>query len=142
MTQPCLIAHVPCGHPSDLQVLAYPVADGISRMTDLCRALGILEAWQTAASLDGEVLVRIKTAPLATARIDRAARSVNGVGLDRASPDQIDRELAGLDKIKAVAALKGTIAFVAKAIPAWTPAERTDRTSAAAAQNADVLAPA
>lgn len=143
MTKPVLIVHVPLyqglpavdtsQEPGRFEVMVFEVTDSITRMTDLCRALGILEAWQTAACLEGEALVRANTIRLGRVRLDATARTVNGVPLAGRPPADLDREMHEIQKVKAVCELRWAVAFVAKTRPVWIRASADDTLAQAAA---------
>ena len=143
MTKPVLIVHVPLyqglppvetsQEPDRFEVMVFEVADSITRMTDLCRALGILEAWQTAACLESETLVRVNTIRLGRMQLDATAQTVNGVLLAGRPTADLDREMHELQKVKAVCGLRWAVAFVAKTRPIWIRASAADTPDQAAA---------
>ncbi len=126
MTTPSFILHVPAGEPTQIFAQTFPVSSSITRMTDLCRALGLLEPWQTATCLDTEAMIRVNTIRLGRAKVDIDARTVNGTAIEGESDIMIEAELALLDKVVALCGVKGTIAFVAVKMPEWIPAKRGD----------------
>jgi hypothetical protein len=126
MSKPCLILHLPAGHPTTVHVLSLPVSDSITRMTDLCRALGILDGWRVAASLDAEALVRVNAMRLGLSRIDLAAQTVNDVKIVGADETVIAEELSNLSKITTGCAVKDVLAFVAVTMPVWLPRHPDD----------------
>lgn len=143
MTKPVLIVHVPLyqglpavdtsQEPGRFEVMVFEVADCITRMTDLCRALGILDAWQTAACLESEALVRANTIRLGRMKLDAATRTVNGVPLAGRPPAELDREMHEIQRVKAVCELRWAVAFVAKTRPVWIRASAADTPAQAAA---------
>ncbi len=101
------------------EVVAIPVAASITRMTDLCRAIGILEAWQSAACLGQSALLQIDTTHVRTMVLDHGMATVNGSACsdDDASARALMHKL---ETIRAYCADPATLVFVARASPTTT----------------------